>query len=301
MDENMFFEKFSTEEKCREYIYSAKWKEGFRCPYCGKSEKWVDGEKYKCKSCGRKTSLRTDTIFEKSHIPLVTWFVCLWDASKALDKGKITTKTFRKRLGKCSKSTPPLVLDRIVAVIGKAKPKKEEGVFGIVSVDVIFQRQRKSLLVAIEVINGNTGLMYADITTKYSPDEFIRFIEQNIPNGSKVAFSDFTMLYQRLQDNQSFEIKRIKEKKDPNRKEYKPKKDDNAVKTAKRMAEFLKKKYTQSAFVTVETATQAIKAYCCKQNEKIGYFPTTPITFEDLLETAVLFNPPNKEKQRSSE
>ena len=296
MDENTFVERFSTEEKCREYICETKWKNGFRCPHCGQTEKWVDGEKYKCKHCGRKTSLRTGTIFEKSHIPLVTWFNCLLDVSKALDKGKVTTKAFRKRLGMCSKSTPLLVLDKIVAVIEKVKPKKEEGIFGVASVDVRIGRQIKSLLVAIEVINKNTGLMYADITTKFSPDEFIRFIEQNVVAESKLAFSVFPMLYQRLKDNQSFEIEKGRDKKNPNIKKYKPGHNDNAVEEAERMAEFLKKKYTQSAFVTVETATQAIKAYCSKQNEKIVYFPTTPITFEDLLEAAVLFNPPNTEK-----
>ena len=296
MDENAFAERFSTEEKCREYIYEIKWKDGFKCPHCGQMEKWVDGDKYKCKHCGHKTSLRTGTIFEKSHIPLVTWFNCLQDASKALDKGKVTTKAFRKRLGKCSKSTPLLILDKIVAVIEKTKPKKEEGVFGVASVDVRIGRQIKSLLVAIEVINGNTGLMYADITTKFSPDEFIRFIEQNVVAGSRLAFRVFTMQYQRLIDNQSFETGKGRDQKAPNRKKYMPWHDDNAVKEAERIAEFLKKKYTQNAFVTVETATQAIKAYCSKQNEKIVYFPTMPISFEDLLETAVLFNPPNTEK-----
>lgn len=296
MDENTFAERFSTEEKCREYICETKWKDGFRCPHCGRTEKWVDGDKYKCKQCGRKTSLRTGTIFEKSHIPLVTWLNCLWDASKALDKGKVTTKAFRKRLGTCSKSTPPLVLDKIVAVIEKIKPKKEEGVFGVASVDVRIGRQIKSLLVAIEVINKNTGLMYADITTKFSPDEFIRFIEMNIPAESNLAFRVFPPLYQRLVDNQSFDNNKDGKKKDPNIKKYKPEYNDNAVEEAERMAEFLKKKYTQNAFVTVETATQAIKAYCSKQNEKIVYFPTMPISFEDLLETAVLFNPPNTEK-----
>lgn len=296
MDEATFAEFFSTEEKCREYIYETKWKSGFKCPHCGRSEKWIDGEKYRCKHCGRKTSLRTGTIFEKSHIPLVIWFNCLWDVSKALDKGNVTTKAFRKRLGKCSKSTPILVRGRIIKVIEKIKPQKDEGVFGVGSVDVRIGRQIKSLLVAVEVINGNTGLMYADITKKYSPDEFIRFIEQNVATGSRLAFTAFPMLYQRLIDNQSFDSKKGSDKKDPNKKEYKPWYNDNAVEIAERKAEHLKRLCTQDTFVTVEAATQAIKAYCSKQNEKIVYFPTKPISFEDLLETTVMFNQPNTEK-----
>lgn len=296
MDETTFAENFSTEEKCREYIYETKWKSGFKCPHCGGSEKWIDGEKYRCKHCGRKTSLRTGTIFEKSHIPLVTWINCLWDAAKALDKGKVTTKAFRKRLGNCSKSTPPLVLHRIVAVIEKIKPQKDEGVFGISSTDVRIGKQLKSLLVAVEVINGNTGLMYADISRKYSPDEFILFIEQNVATGSRLAFTAFPMLYQRLIDDQSFDSKKGSHKKEPNRKEYKPGYNDNAVDIAEQKADILKRMYTQGTFVTVETATQAIKAYCNRQNEKIVYFPTKPISFEDLLETAVMFNQPNTEK-----
>ncbi len=72
-------QNFSTEEACRRYLFEWRWPDGFVCPDCHHKESWVlsDGL-FKCKSCGRKTSIIAGTIFEGTRKPLVSWFRAVW-------------------------------------------------------------------------------------------------------------------------------------------------------------------------------------------------------------------------------
>ncbi len=76
-----FFEQFSTEEACREYLYAKRWGNGFVCPKCG-----VAGEpfqitsrrQYQCKHCNHQTSVTAGTIMDKSRTPLTKWFLAIY-------------------------------------------------------------------------------------------------------------------------------------------------------------------------------------------------------------------------------
>jgi transposase-like protein len=74
-----FVKQFPTEERCREYLYRLRWREGFSCPKCGGGSSWlVGGNLYECTDCGRQTSVIAGTIFQDTHKPLKTWFVAIW-------------------------------------------------------------------------------------------------------------------------------------------------------------------------------------------------------------------------------
>ena len=70
-----------TEQDARKFFEDIRWPDGIICPKCGvqdnpyrikrKSEK---REVLRCKHCKRDFSVTTGTIFEDSHIPLITWF-----------------------------------------------------------------------------------------------------------------------------------------------------------------------------------------------------------------------------------
>jgi transposase-like protein/DNA-directed RNA polymerase subunit RPC12/RpoP len=70
---------FSTEEACHQYLVGLRWPDGFRCPDCGHEGGWLlkDGL-YKCKDCGRKTSVTAGTIFEGTRKSLMEWFRAIW-------------------------------------------------------------------------------------------------------------------------------------------------------------------------------------------------------------------------------
>ena len=70
-----------TEKDARKFFEGIRWPNGIACPKCGvqdnpyrikrESEK---REILRCKHCKRDFSVTTGTVFEGSHIPLITWF-----------------------------------------------------------------------------------------------------------------------------------------------------------------------------------------------------------------------------------
>ena len=77
---NEFTIRFSTEKKCRDYLYQLRWPDGFVCPKCNQTAKaWPIGELlYKCAACSHKTSVIAGTIFQDTRKPLKDWFTAIW-------------------------------------------------------------------------------------------------------------------------------------------------------------------------------------------------------------------------------
>lgn len=76
------FRLFPDQESARLYLESRLWPTGVCCPTCGLAEKIVTrgGSKlgyYVCPECGEFT-VRTGTIFERSHIPLQKWVYAMY-------------------------------------------------------------------------------------------------------------------------------------------------------------------------------------------------------------------------------
>ena len=81
MQMSEFFEKFSTEEACREYLYAKRWPDGFVCPKCGVMDKpfnITSRNIYQCKHCTRQISVTAGTIMDKSKTPLKKWFLAIY-------------------------------------------------------------------------------------------------------------------------------------------------------------------------------------------------------------------------------
>ncbi len=77
------FDKFPTEESCREYLIQQRWNGKPVCPHCGYAEKAYiieGGKRFKCgnKECHKKYSVTVGTFFENSNIPLRTWFAAMY-------------------------------------------------------------------------------------------------------------------------------------------------------------------------------------------------------------------------------
>src|SRR5260370_38200982 len=63
-----FESRFSTEEKCRVYLISLRWPEGFRCPHCqGIKAVLVRSTLFQCCACRRQTSATAGTIFQDTR------------------------------------------------------------------------------------------------------------------------------------------------------------------------------------------------------------------------------------------
>jgi len=75
-----FQRRFSTEGKCRDYLFKCRWPDGFICPKCGGAvySHIATRALYQCSQCRHQTSLRVGTIFEKSRTPLRKWFWAIY-------------------------------------------------------------------------------------------------------------------------------------------------------------------------------------------------------------------------------
>jgi transposase-like protein len=73
---------FTDEDKARKVIEASRWPNGATCPCCGLSEtvSKLGGESmgpgwYHCRQCREKFTVRTGTLYERSHIPLHKWLL----------------------------------------------------------------------------------------------------------------------------------------------------------------------------------------------------------------------------------
>ena len=73
-----FVKRFSTERKAQAYLAKIRWGGSAICPFCGHTHSYRqarDGVKayYRCSKCRKVFTVRTGTIFERSHVPLTKW------------------------------------------------------------------------------------------------------------------------------------------------------------------------------------------------------------------------------------
>lgn len=77
-----YFQKFSTDEACREYLINKHWKNGPVCPYCKNTEKIYAYKSrqhvHKCSDCERQFTITTGTIFADSNLPLHKIFLAYY-------------------------------------------------------------------------------------------------------------------------------------------------------------------------------------------------------------------------------
>jgi transposase-like protein len=74
------FEAFPTQEVAREYLESRLWPNGPKCPVCQSGDRITTrtGGYYRCNACSEDFTIRTGTIFERSHVPLHKWVYSMY-------------------------------------------------------------------------------------------------------------------------------------------------------------------------------------------------------------------------------
>jgi transposase-like protein len=74
------FETFPEEASARTYLEGRMWPNGVKCPTCKSGERITtrkDGF-YRCNACKLDFTVRTGTIFERSHVPLHKWLYAMY-------------------------------------------------------------------------------------------------------------------------------------------------------------------------------------------------------------------------------
>ena len=138
------FKMFPDQESARAYLELRLWPNGARCPVCGLSERVTAraGGYYRCNPCREDFTVRTGTIFERSHVPLHKWLHAMYLLLTAR-KG-VSSMQLSKELSITQKSAW-FVLHRLREACGKEIDKLR----GIVEIDETFLRLRGSIVLSL--------------------------------------------------------------------------------------------------------------------------------------------------------
>lgn len=124
------FKMFPDAEAGRKYLESRLWPKGARCPICGLTDRITMRAEgfYRCNQCVETFTVRTGTIFERSHVPLNKWLYAMYLLLTAR-KG-ISSLQLSKQIGITQKSAW-FLLQRIREACGTDLAK----LAGIVEID----------------------------------------------------------------------------------------------------------------------------------------------------------------------
>jgi transposase-like protein len=127
------FAMFPDQETARVYLEGRLWPHGPKCPVCGLGERITAraGGYYRCNQCKEDFTVRTGTIFERSHVPLHKWIYAMYLLVTAR-KG-ISSMQLAKEIGITQKSAW-FVLGRLREACGDELEKLQ----GIVEIDETF-------------------------------------------------------------------------------------------------------------------------------------------------------------------
>jgi transposase-like protein len=124
------FAMFPDAESARLYLESRLWPEGVKCPTCKAGERITTrkGGFYRCNACKLDFTVRTGTIFERSHVPLHKWLYAMY--LLVTSRKGISSMQLAKEIGITQKSAW-FVLQRLREACGNYLVKLQ----GIVEVD----------------------------------------------------------------------------------------------------------------------------------------------------------------------
>jgi len=175
------FAMFPDQETARLYLESRLWPNGATCPTCSKRERITarKGGFYRCNACKVDFTVRTGTIFERSHVPLHKWVYAMY--LLVTSRKGISSMQLAKEIGITQKSAwfvlqrlreacgnDPTVLQGIIEVdecyIGgkesnkHASKRKHLGRGGVGKTAVIGMRERggRTKAMPISSVNAHT-------------------------------------------------------------------------------------------------------------------------------------------------
>lgn len=146
------FEMFPDQETARVYLESRLWPQGPRCPSCGLGDRITTrkGGYYRCNQCKTDFTVRTGTIFERSHVPLHKWIYAMYLVVTAR-KG-ISSMQLAKEIGVTQK-TAWFVLGRLREACGD----KFEKLSGIIEIDETYVGRKEGNKHADKKLHAGRG------------------------------------------------------------------------------------------------------------------------------------------------
>jgi transposase-like protein len=127
------FEMFPDQESARVYLEGRLWPNGVKCPTCKCGERITTrkGGYYRCNACQFDFTVRTGTIFGRSHVPLHKWLYAMY--LLVTSRKGISSLQLSKEIGITQKSAW-FLLHRLREACGNDLTKLQ----GIVEIDETF-------------------------------------------------------------------------------------------------------------------------------------------------------------------
>ena len=130
-----FFREVNTEAKARELIWQGRFKDtGFECPQCQSHDYYELKSRAhvrECQACHHQLSVKSGTIFQQTHIPLLTWIRAIFLMTKS--KRGISALEMQRQLEMSRYATVLSMMNRI----REALRQKDQGykIEGIIELD----------------------------------------------------------------------------------------------------------------------------------------------------------------------
>ena len=212
---------FSDEQTCIDAVAAMRWPDGPRCPHChledAKNPYYLKSQKrWKCRTCRRQFSVKVETIFEDSPIPLQKWLPALWMLVNC--KNGVSSYEIHRALGVSQKSAW-FVLHRLRLAL-KAKDlgtKLGSNDGGEVEVDETFvgpnpknmhkerklryNQQREQVGTGKTIVQGILDREARQIRATVMPDVKRETLQKNILKNVKygsAVYTDDAVVYDRL-------------------------------------------------------------------------------------------------------
>jgi len=186
---------FADEATCLDYLFQARWPNGFVCPHCGHMRGYPIAKRaaIKCAGCEKHVYLRVGTVMEKSKTLLSNWFAGAY-LMATFSQG-ISAAEFRRQVNIPSYKCAFQILHKLRAAAGQRDLSK---LTGEVEVDETYvgaaqkgKRGRgakgKALVVAaVEVRGRASGRMRLRRIKGATAKQLHKFITDHIEPGTKV-------------------------------------------------------------------------------------------------------------------
>jgi transposase-like protein len=136
---------FHDEAKATAHMEADRWPDGVYCPLCGCDKVHKMGGKtqtgmFVCYGCAQKFTVRTGTVFERSHIPLHKWLLAT--RIMAASKKNVSALQLQLMLGLGSYRTAWFMCHRIREAMKPAKPDPIGGKNKVVEWDFKFNTRK---------------------------------------------------------------------------------------------------------------------------------------------------------------